>query len=90
MTTFTRLIRSALQAGARKRHRDYLADIIGGPDTTYRSELIEATSSTGDRVSQHDGFRTISGCTAVSPGFGRRSPSTGTTAQRRGLLGEPQ
>jgi hypothetical protein len=46
MTTFTRLIRSALQAGARKRDRDYLADIIGGPDTTYRSELIEATSST--------------------------------------------
>jgi hypothetical protein len=46
MTTFTRLIRTALQAVARKRQRDYLTDIIGGPDTTYRSELIEATSST--------------------------------------------
>jgi hypothetical protein len=46
MTTFTRLIRIALQAGARKRHRDYLTDIMSGPDTTYRSELIEATSST--------------------------------------------
>ena len=46
MTTFTRLIRTALLAGARKRQRDYLTDIIGGPDTTYRSELIDATSST--------------------------------------------
>ena len=46
MTAFTRLIRTALQAGARKRQRDYLTDILGGPDTTYRSELIEATSST--------------------------------------------
>jgi hypothetical protein len=46
MITMTRLIRTALQAGARKRQRDYLIDIIGGPDTTYRSELIEATSST--------------------------------------------
>ena len=46
MTTFTRLIRTALQAGARQRNRDHLTDIISGPDTTYRSELIEATSST--------------------------------------------
>jgi hypothetical protein len=46
MITMTRLIRTALQASARKRQRDYLTDIIGGPDTTYRSELIEATSST--------------------------------------------
>ena len=45
MTMFTRLIRTGLQAGARKRQRDYLTDIISGPDTTYRSELIEATSS---------------------------------------------
>ena len=45
MTTFTRLIHTAMQAGARKRQRDYLTDIIGGPHTTYRSELIEATSS---------------------------------------------
>jgi hypothetical protein len=45
MATFTRLIRTALQAGARKRHRDYLTDIISGPDTTYRSEFIVATSS---------------------------------------------
>jgi hypothetical protein len=46
MIEITRLIRIALQAGARKRQRDYLTDIIGGPDTTYRSELIEVTSST--------------------------------------------
>ena len=45
MTTFTRLIRSALQAGARKRNRDHLTDIISGPDTTYRSELIDARST---------------------------------------------
>ena len=44
MTTFTRLIRTAMRAGARKRQRDYLTDILSGPDTTYRSELIEATS----------------------------------------------
>jgi hypothetical protein len=42
MTTFNRLIRAAKQAGARRRQRDYLTDIICGPDTTYRSELIEA------------------------------------------------
>jgi hypothetical protein len=45
MTTFNRLIRTAIHAGARKRQRDYLTDIISGPDTTYRSELIEAISS---------------------------------------------
>ena len=37
-------IRTAMRAGARKRQRDYLTDILSGPDTTYRSELIEATS----------------------------------------------
>ena len=46
MTAFNRLIRTAPQVGARKRRRDYLTGIISGPDTTYRSELIEATSST--------------------------------------------
>ena len=46
MTTFTRLIRTAMQVCACRRQRDYLTDIISGPDTTYRSELIEATSST--------------------------------------------
>lgn len=45
MTTFTRLIRSALQAGVRKRNRAHLTDIISGPDTTYRSELIDAGST---------------------------------------------
>jgi hypothetical protein len=45
MTTFNRLIRTAMQAGARKRQRDHLAAIISGPDSTYRSELIEATCS---------------------------------------------
>jgi hypothetical protein len=45
MTTFTRLIRTALRAGACKRQRDHLSDIISGPDTTYRSELIEASCS---------------------------------------------
>jgi hypothetical protein len=46
MIDITRVIRTALQAGARKRQQDYLTDIIGGPDTTYRSELIEATFTT--------------------------------------------
>jgi DNA polymerase/3'-5' exonuclease PolX len=50
MTTFTRLIRTAVQAGSCRRQRDYLTDIISGPDTTYRSELIEAMS--GTRVSE--------------------------------------
>ncbi len=45
MIDITRMIRTAMRAGARKRQRDYLIDIIGGPDTTYRSELIEASYS---------------------------------------------
>jgi hypothetical protein len=45
MTTFSRLVRAARQVGARKRQRDYLSHIVSGPDTTYRSELIESTSS---------------------------------------------
>ena len=45
MTTFTRLIHTAMHSGARKRQREYLTDIISGPHTTYRSELIEATFS---------------------------------------------
>ena len=45
MTTFTRLIRTAIQAGACRRQRDHLSDIISGPATTYRSELIEASYS---------------------------------------------
>jgi hypothetical protein len=36
MTTFNRLIRTSMQAGARKRQRDHLAAIISGPDTTSR------------------------------------------------------
>lgn len=46
MAPFNRLIRSAKQVGARQRQRNYLTDIICGPDTTYRSELIEAISDT--------------------------------------------
>jgi hypothetical protein len=44
------MIRTALQAGARKRQRDHLSDIISGPATTYRSELIEASYTVGDRI----------------------------------------
>ena len=42
MTTFTGLIRAARQARARRLQREHLTDILCGPDTTYRSELIEA------------------------------------------------
>jgi hypothetical protein len=45
MNTFNRVIRTAMEALARKRQRDYLTDIICGPDTTYRSELMEVMSS---------------------------------------------
>ena len=36
---------AAIQAGACRRQRDHLSDIISGPATTYRSELIEASYS---------------------------------------------
>jgi hypothetical protein len=47
MTTLNRLARTARQARARKRQRDYVTDIMCGPDTTYRSELIDALSIIG-------------------------------------------
>lgn len=46
MAPFNRLIRSAKASRCSQAQRDYLTDIICGPDTTYRSELIEAISDT--------------------------------------------
>jgi hypothetical protein len=46
MIMIDRLIRTARQAVTRKRGQDFVADIISGPDTTFRSELIEVMSRT--------------------------------------------
>ena len=40
-----RLIQAARQASARRRERDHLDDVLHGPDSTLRSELIEIMSS---------------------------------------------
>ena len=39
-----RLIRAAMQADARKRERDYVTNVLRGPDSALRSELIEVMS----------------------------------------------
>jgi hypothetical protein len=44
MNMINRLIRTAMQAGARKGERDYVTAVLRGPDTTFRSELIEVMS----------------------------------------------
>lgn len=44
MTTVHRLIRLAVQANTRRRDRDYIAAVLRGPDSTFRSELIEVMS----------------------------------------------
>jgi len=41
-----RLIRTVKQAGARKRERDHITAVLCGPDSTFRSELIEVMSRT--------------------------------------------
>jgi hypothetical protein len=46
MIMIDRFIRTARQAVTRKRGRDFVAGIISGPDTTFRSELIEVMSRT--------------------------------------------
>jgi hypothetical protein len=44
MNMINRLIRTAMQAGARKREQDYITAVMCGPDSTFRSELIEVMS----------------------------------------------
>lgn len=41
MNTIHRLVRSARQSAARRRNEAYIASILRGPDTTFRSEIIE-------------------------------------------------
>jgi hypothetical protein len=45
MTMIYRLIQTAKQARARRRERDYFNAVLRGPDSTFRSELIEVMSS---------------------------------------------
>jgi hypothetical protein len=42
MVNSRRAIRSAMKSAMRLRHNDRLAHVLDGPDTTFRSELIEA------------------------------------------------
>jgi hypothetical protein len=41
MAMLDRLIRTALRAAVRRRGSAFLAEILDGPDTSFRSELIE-------------------------------------------------
>jgi hypothetical protein len=41
-----RLLRTARQAVARNRDRNFVSDVLNGPDSTFRSELIEIISRT--------------------------------------------
>lgn len=42
MANSYRAIRSALKSALRLRHADSLDSVLDGPDTTFRSELLEA------------------------------------------------
>ncbi len=42
----SRIMRIAMKANARRRDREYVTSILRGPDTTFRSELIEVMSNT--------------------------------------------
>ena len=44
MTMINRLLRIATAASARRRERDYIAGVLQGPNTAFRSELIEVMS----------------------------------------------
>ena len=39
-----RLLRSVLEADARKRERGYIASVLHGRETAFRSELVEVLS----------------------------------------------
>jgi hypothetical protein len=39
-----RLLRSVLEADARKRERGYITSVVHGPETPFRSEVVEVLS----------------------------------------------
>jgi hypothetical protein len=41
---FVRLLRALREADARKREQDWITSVIHGPETAFRSELVEVLS----------------------------------------------
>jgi hypothetical protein len=42
--TIVRLFRAMLEADARRREREYITSVLHGPETTFRSEIVEVMS----------------------------------------------
>jgi hypothetical protein len=44
MIMIDRFIRTVRQAASRRREQNFVADVLNGPDSSFRSELIEVFS----------------------------------------------